>query len=313
MHRVAVFVDAGHYFAHAARLAFGEKVPRRELVCDHAGLVTALVEYSTERATQDSDGVRLLRVYWYDGAPNAVASNRQLEIARLSGVKIRLGRLSGKQQKGVDGLIILDLITLARERAIDTAVLLSGDEDLREAVAAAQQFGVRVVLLGIPPGKGRGNQAESLVREADHHEVLPKEFWCPYLTRAEPHLEGIIGYDEKVYKAAGVGTGPVADGAGLETVVEGPPAPPMTVAASSSVAQEFVEQWLGAADPDDVVKVADAKPKIPGSVDAGLLGLAWERNGRTTLPDSVRRQLRKEFWKAFDAARSPDGEAVASA
>ena len=45
--------------------------------------------------------------------------------------------------------------------------MLSGDEDIREGVAEAQDQGISVVLLGISPLPGQYNQARSLVQEAD--------------------------------------------------------------------------------------------------------------------------------------------------
>jgi hypothetical protein len=41
------------------------------------------------------------------------------------------------------------LIVLAHDRAITTAVVVAGDEDLVEGVAEAQERGVRVVGLGV--------------------------------------------------------------------------------------------------------------------------------------------------------------------
>ena len=69
------------------------------------------------------------------------------------------------QQKGVDSLIVTDMITLARNRAMAECVLLSGDEDLRVGVQQAQVYGVRVHLLGIKPA--RGSQSLFLLQEAD--------------------------------------------------------------------------------------------------------------------------------------------------
>ena len=57
------------------------------------------------------------------------------------------------------------MITLARNRAMADCVLLSGDEDLRVGVQLAQEYGVRVHLLGIKPA--RGSQSISLLQEAD--------------------------------------------------------------------------------------------------------------------------------------------------
>jgi hypothetical protein len=90
----------------------------------------------------------------------------QARLAEAENVKIRFGFLSSAgEQKGVDSLIVTDLIDLARNRAICDAVLMSGDEDVRIAVQVAQSYGVRVHLLGIEPS--RGNQSKQLRQEAD--------------------------------------------------------------------------------------------------------------------------------------------------
>ena len=62
-----------------------------------------------------------------------------------------------REQKGVDTLIALDMVRLASRAVCATMVLLSGDRDLAEAVRAAQDFGIRV-LVATP-------QRESLARE----------------------------------------------------------------------------------------------------------------------------------------------------
>lgn len=79
---------------------------------------------------------------------------------------MRLGFINGRgEQKGVDSLIVTDLIELARLHSISDAVLLSGDEDVRIGVQIAQNYGVRVHLLGISPA--RSSQAPTLRQEAD--------------------------------------------------------------------------------------------------------------------------------------------------
>ena len=51
-----------------------------------------------------------------------------------------------RRQKGVDTLVALDLVRLAARRVFDTAVLISGDRDLAEAVRTAQDLGSRVIV-----------------------------------------------------------------------------------------------------------------------------------------------------------------------
>ena len=83
---------------------------------------------------------RLLRIYWYDGI---LWSNRpsieQDVIGQSENAKLRLGLVYSRgQQKGVDSLIVTDLIELARNRAIADALILSGDEDITIGVQVAQ-------------------------------------------------------------------------------------------------------------------------------------------------------------------------------
>ncbi|MGH8906868.1 MAG: NYN domain-containing protein [Egibacteraceae bacterium] len=47
----------------------------------------------------------------------------------------------GRQQKGVDTLVTLDLVRLAQRNAYDTAILIAGDRDLAEAIRTAQDSG----------------------------------------------------------------------------------------------------------------------------------------------------------------------------
>ena len=91
---------------------------------------------------------------------------KQEKLADSDGVKLRLGMIAFTgRQKGVDSLIVTDLIELARNHAISDAILLSGDEDVRIGVQIAQSFGVRVHLLGIEPGVN--NQSRLLRQESD--------------------------------------------------------------------------------------------------------------------------------------------------
>ena len=50
------------------------------------------------------------------------------------------------KQKGVDTLIALDMVRFAGQKVFDTAVLISGDQDLAGAVQTTQDMGCRVVI-----------------------------------------------------------------------------------------------------------------------------------------------------------------------
>lgn len=163
MTRVAVFVDAGYLFAQGSTALAGSKQARSLLKINETAAVAELSGVVTARCS----AAALLRVYWYDGITLYKGmSAEQARVAEAENIKIRFGFLNSVgQQKGVDSLIVTDLIDLARNGAICDAVLLSGDEDVRIGVQVAQSYGVRVHLIGIFPS--RGSQSRQLRQEAD--------------------------------------------------------------------------------------------------------------------------------------------------
>ena len=160
MDRVAVFVDAGYLFAQGSKEISGRQLRRGEISLDYQALIRALKEFA-----EKISGLPLLRIYWYDGTSQGPTSQHNT-LADQADTKVRLGFVnSAGRQKGVDSLIVTDMISLARNHAMADCVLLSGDEDLRVGVQQAQEYGVRVHLLGIRPA--RGSQSLFLLREAD--------------------------------------------------------------------------------------------------------------------------------------------------
>lgn len=160
MDRVAVFVDAGYLFVQGSAELCGAKLTRGQVTLDPGAVAAALKAFA-----EDVTRLSLLRIYWYDGASHG-PTQQHIALAEQADVKVRLGLVNFRgQQKGVDSLIVTDMITLARNRAMAACVLLSGDEDLRVGVQQAQEYGVRVHLLGIKPA--RGNQSRLLLQEAD--------------------------------------------------------------------------------------------------------------------------------------------------
>jgi uncharacterized LabA/DUF88 family protein len=181
--RTAVFVDAGYVFASGARLLTKERVTRSHLHLDHERVLALLAALTTELTA-----LPLLRIYWYDGA-SAGPNPAHVALAYRPNVKLRLGEMSEQKQEGVDSLLVGDLISLARNRAMADALVMSGDDDLRDGVEQAQAFGVRVHLLGIEPA--RENQASALVQAADTVRELSKAEVRGFLslaTRAGPFV-----------------------------------------------------------------------------------------------------------------------------
>ena len=162
MKRSAVFVDAGYLYAQGSTAVAGSKQSRVNVKLNLSETIDKLRQASATR----TGNAPLLRIYWYDGLLGGKLSEDQESLAYAEDVKLRLGVVTpAGQQKGVDSLIVTDLMELARNHAITDAVLLSGDEDLRIGVQIAQSFGVRVHLIGIKPS--RGSQSLSLLQEAD--------------------------------------------------------------------------------------------------------------------------------------------------
>ncbi len=186
MSRIAVFVDAGYLFAQGSTALTGSTRKRIGLNLDESAVLAALLTVAKDK----SDGAPLLRVYWYDGALGHGGPTLEQEaIANCDNVKLRLGFINKQgQQKGVDSLIVTDLIDLARNNAISDALLMSGDEDVRIGVEIAQGLGVRVHLLGIVPS--RGSQSKQLLLAADTTAEWDKETVSTFLEVAsEPQWE----------------------------------------------------------------------------------------------------------------------------
>lgn len=179
--RVAIFVDAGYLFAQGSLALTGEQRRRSDVRLNEAAIIAELMAVAQAKC----DGTRLLRTYWYDAAPNSGLTAQHIGLANTDRVKLRLGAMNGQgQQKGVDSLIVTDMIELARNKSICDAVLLSGDEDVRIGVQLAQTYGVAVHLIGIHPA--RGSQSAALRQEADTNTEWDKDTVGRFLTVSAP-------------------------------------------------------------------------------------------------------------------------------
>ena len=183
--RCAVFVDAGYLFAAGSQLLFGSQQKRSLIDLDIEGVIGQL----KETANRVTGNERLLRILWYDGMVGARRSSQQNALAGADDVKLRLGTVTSRgQQKGVDSLIVTDLIDLARNQAISDAVLVSGDGDIRVGIELAQKFGVRVHLIGITP-VGQPNQSVALREEADTVKVWDSDVVQKFLSFKPAEVE----------------------------------------------------------------------------------------------------------------------------
>jgi len=77
-------------------------------------------------------------------------SPQQRAIAELPDVHFRSGIVNAAgQQRGVDSLIVTDLIELASNGAISDAALVTGDGDFAIGIEMAQKKGVRIAVIGV--------------------------------------------------------------------------------------------------------------------------------------------------------------------
>lgn len=264
MLRAAVFVDAGYLFAQGSVLLTGTRQGREFLSLDIPAIVAALSDVAKRQT-----GLPLLRIYWYDAMRLGRPTPEQMALADAPDIKIRLGQVNAAgEQKGVDALIVTDLADLARNQAMADAILVSGDEDVRVGVLLAQQFGVRVHLIGIYPA--RSNQSRSLMQEAD--TALE---WDDAIVRT------FLSYSPPVTPPAAAA---VATNTGLDAQIE-----PLVTAISPSDLAGLKAQF------------ASGTQQVPQEYDRALLRIGRQHYEQVTLSSSERAVLRSTFLRLVQA------------
>ncbi|MFH8475213.1 NYN domain-containing protein [Streptomyces sp. NPDC018000] len=180
--RCVVLVDAGYLLGAAASLLAGEPA-RSRITVDHAALIRGLRELAEADTKQP-----LLRIYWFDGAPDRVPQPEHRRLRVMPRVTVRLGALTRSDgrwaQKGVDAAMHAELTELARNRACSDVVLVTGDGDLLPGLMSAKEHGVAVHLWALQAADGDYNQSEDLVAEADERRVLDRA-WITQAVRAK--------------------------------------------------------------------------------------------------------------------------------
>ena len=270
MTRVAIFVDAGYLYARGSEVISGSPQPRAALKLNRQDTLDKLRLTAKTQASKST----LLRIYWYDGVMRNRPSQEQLDLAHSDDVKLRLGFINEYgQQKGVDSLIVTDLVELARNHAISDAVILSGDEDIRIGVQIAQSFGVRAHLIGIGPG--RESQSRFLLQESDTTVE-----WCEADVRELlTILRPPTGPDPATTDAS--------DPAELD-------------AAAESALDEAVAEVLATVDAGRGTHVDLSSGFIPPEYDGRLLAITRGKIGRD-LDWSEKTRLRAKFKEQVDA------------
>ncbi|PQZ92220.1 NYN domain protein [Arthrobacter sp. MYb227] len=232
MAQSAIFVDASFLLAIGGHRAAGTTL-RSAITVNYESLIQGILDTAKENC-----GLENLRMYWYDAAKDAIFTDQHKRIGLLPGVKVRLGRISyNGEQKGVDLKLALDLVGVARNRAASVAFLMSGDDDLAEAVEEAQDLGMKVVLIGIEKPDHRlgvASVAEHLALRVDSIIALPEELVASSFVKAvtwdaehAAHAAAIAGAGVQPTQQIGAETAEQADPAPKPSTIPAIPTPAM--------------------------------------------------------------------------------------
>ena len=259
----------------------GAKQMRGNIRLDHTALVAALKSFA-----ENASGLPLLRIYWYDGTSQG-PTPQHITLAYQMDMKVRLGFVNSEgQQKGVDSLVVTDMLTLARNQAMTDCVLLSGDEDLRVGVQQAQEYGVRVHLLGIKPA--RGSQSVFLLQEADSTHEWDADDLRAFLKCIPVTELPAARFDE----GADV---PDLSGRLDEGLRQ----------AAKQIADEVPEAEVG-----DLIDQIRATGRRPPQIDGRLLATSRSALGGSDLDSVQKSEVRDAFLEALEMRVRPD-EALA--
>ncbi|MBE9376420.1 NYN domain-containing protein [Saccharopolyspora sp. HNM0983] len=329
--RCAVYTDAGYLLAAAATRRAGTSL-RSAIEVDHRRVIDTLEEQATS-----TSGLPLLRVHWYDAARHGIPDQAQETIGLLPRVKVRLGRTGHDgEQKGVDLRLGLDLVAHARAAAVDAMFLVSGDDDLTEAVEEAQAHGVQVTVLAVPNRDGRPHGiSRHLQAAADGLELLSADALddavavrsaavpSPEPTTSAPRppvpspalfaRSAAAKTAERTHVLPNADDQPVdrtalvcssSSGSGT-TLGSDPGIDPEHDASIDRVVRRVLDTWLSGSTADRRAELAASRPSIPRDVDKALLLDLSDVLGIYDLSDAVRYELRARFWTAVDAS-APD-------
>jgi hypothetical protein len=256
--RCALFVDAGYVLGDGAMAVHGTR-NRDSVSWDYASVLRVL-----KNVARDHTGLPLLRCYWYEATVDGRRSAEHETVADLPGVKLRLGRMRPGHREGVESEIHRDLTTLARNRAISDALVVSAEEDLAQVIAGVQDLGIRVILvhIGAP-----GWAAPAVLRQECDDIVEISE------AHLRPSVELVVGAEpvsEEERQAAYASRAP-ANGHGPPGVI-GQPQPP---SAGSHAAPPAIYTGAVIAEYQRAAQPANSQPaaaNASGPLGAGQSG-----------------------------------------
>lgn len=303
MDRSVLLVDAGYLLASG-----GQRICRTTIRSALQVNIPALIAGMVDHVTTISD-LPVLRTYWYDAAHHGVPTSDHRGIGVLPGVKLRLGRIGmSGEQKGVDLRLGLDVVSLARNQAVQVAYLVTGDDDMAEAVEAAQEHGVQVIVLAVPAlDGGLLSVATNLVVQADDAQPLPLELLEATFALRDPVREARTPEEDRrpVPTPADLAahtqriTNPAVASAGAAFTIDATTS--AAVPAAIGVGERMAETWYSRATDPQIADLRQSQPQIPPELDRGLiLELATHVGEDLAGSQFLRYRMRGAFWDAVD-------------
>lgn len=320
----SLYIDAGYLLAAAATRVTGTSL-RAGINVKYAQIIEALVAQAEKRS-----GLPVLRVHWYDSARNGVPDTQQERIGELPKVKLRLGRFGvDGEQKGVDLRIGLDLVAHARNTTSDVFFLVSGDDDLTEAVEEAQVHGVQVIVLAVPTTDGRPHgMSRHLMRAADELDQIAPVSIDEAVLKVEVPQSPAPTRTNAAEPTEPSTTRRSPSPLDVASMRRGAPFPPAAASASvlaysgatgqaSRILPEYEEEEVDeaviaevvnrvlasvrkSASREELAALERARPSIPREIDKALLVDASDVLGIYDLSEPVRYRLRSQFWETFE-------------
>lgn len=308
----AILIDAGYLWKQVAK-AVGKKhrsdVP---LIGYGVPLIEALIEEA------EGDDMRVLRTYWYDGAPNRVPNVQQRAVGRATKVKLRVGNMSGGRQKGVDRLMQRDILALAENKAVTDLIVLTGDQDMEEELDIAGQHGLLVHIWGLADRDQQDQISGRLLRIVDDWKVLPADWaetFVPEEVEANDTPEVPLTSDSQVDAFRSRLLGPAADSkllvdTDVETVAwDGSQLKEVGRAVYDALKEQYGSTWPSVRD--ELASSTFRGPNgqvfrsIPGRYDTELVDTAEAIVGQSLTDTGQRTYVRTGFWGRFDDDTPP--------
>lgn len=134
-----------------------------------------------------SKGTNLIRAYFYGGTPEKISIRKKnfLNALQYQGIQLRTKVLKDRQnkcskcgyidykqiQKGVDVSLATDILRHAWQRTCDICIVVSGDEDYKDAIECVKDKGIKVWVAAF-----RNSLSNELRKTADNVIFLDEIF-----------------------------------------------------------------------------------------------------------------------------------------